>query len=59
MGEKYCDYNWGKLKNSEGDEVTCMCQICFNSMDRMGKSNGNAHHEFSNIRNKSKEDGQV
>ena len=37
MGEKWCDYNWGKLKNSEGDEVTCMCQRCFGSMQRMGK----------------------
>tara|TARA_Y100000992_G_scaffold288622_1_gene242434 strand:+ start:434 stop:700 length:267 start_codon:yes stop_codon:yes gene_type:complete len=37
MGEKWCDYNWGELKNWEGDVVTCMCQRCFNSMDRMGK----------------------
>ena len=37
MGEKWCDYNWGNLKNSEGDEVTCMCEECFNAYDRLGK----------------------
>ena len=37
LGEDWCDYNWGHLKNSEGDEVSCLCQLCFNSMDRMGK----------------------
>ena len=37
MGEKWCDYDWGELRNSEGDVVTCMCQRCFGSMQRMGK----------------------
>ncbi len=37
MGKEWCDYDWGHLTNSEGDDVTCMCQRCFNSMDRMGK----------------------
>ena len=37
LGEDWCDYNWGHLTNSEGDEVSCLCQLCFNSMNRMGK----------------------
>ena len=37
LGEDWCDYNWGHLKNSEGDEVSCLCLLCFNSMDRMCK----------------------
>ena len=37
LGEDWCDYNWGHLKNSEGDEVSCLCHLCFNSMDRLGK----------------------
>ena len=37
LGEDWCDYNWGHLKNSEGDEVSCLCQLCFNSLYRMFK----------------------
>ena len=37
MGEKYCKYDWGVRKNIEGDVITCMCQSCFNSMNRLGK----------------------
>ena len=37
LGEDWCDYNWGQLTNSEGDDVSCLCQLCFNSMNRMGK----------------------
>ena len=37
LGEDWCDYNWGQLTNSEGDNVSCLCQLCFNSMNRMGK----------------------
>ena len=35
MGEDYCDYDWSHIKGF--DEVTCMCQLCFNSYDRLGK----------------------
>ena len=37
MGKDWCDYDWGQLTNSEGDVITCMCERCFKSMDRMGK----------------------
>lgn len=37
MGKNWCNYDWGQLTNSEGDVVTCMCERCFKSMDRMGK----------------------
>ena len=37
MGEQYCDYNWGHIKSELGDGVSCMCQNCFKSLDRLGK----------------------
>ena len=37
MGERYCDYDWGVKKNTDGDVITCMCQRCFKSLDRLGK----------------------
>ena len=37
MGEKYCKYDWGVKKNWNGDTITCMCETCFKSLDRLGQ----------------------
>lgn len=54
MGEKWCDYNWGKLKTQKAmKSLVCVRYVSILWIGWV-KSNGNAHHEFSNIRNKSK-----
>ena len=37
MGEEYCKYDWGTKKNWQGDTITCMCESCFKSLDRLGQ----------------------
>ena len=32
----YVKYDWGTKKNWRGEVITCMCQTCFNSMDKLG-----------------------
>ena len=37
VGKKYCAYDWGNIKSTKGYEVTCLCEHCFKSYDRLGK----------------------
>ena len=41
MGEKYCDYDW----SDKFPDVFCMCQLCFNSYDRLGKIKWRINYE--------------